>query len=169
MVISTVCAGGPARTELSLSQKSELVTGMSLGVPSKRHQLMLICRFDRWAESRCGCSRRRLTSCCRWTIRRGSWPSSLTLWTGRLGGAWGGDRRGGAGSASLPSTCAVERVAVRFHDLRSCRKLETACRDQIPYLWLTNGSIRATTPCGGSTEGIGRPLGSCSSVRFVRR
>ena len=33
---------------------------------------------------------------------------------------WGelgvGDRRGGAGSASLPSTCAVERVAVRFHD-----------------------------------------------------
>ena len=25
-------------------------------------------------------------------------------------------RRGGAGSASLPSTCAVERVAVRFHD-----------------------------------------------------
>ena len=32
------------------------------------------------------------------------------------GGAWGGDRRGGAGSASLPSTCAVERVAVRFHD-----------------------------------------------------
>ena len=30
----------PAKSsQLSLSQKSELVTGMSLGVPSKRHQL----------------------------------------------------------------------------------------------------------------------------------
>ena len=36
---TNTCSGGPARTELSLSQKSELVTGMSLGVPSKRHQL----------------------------------------------------------------------------------------------------------------------------------
>ena len=31
--------GGLCKTELSLSQKSELVMGMSLGVPSKRHQL----------------------------------------------------------------------------------------------------------------------------------
>ena len=37
--------------------------------------------------------------------------------TGRTGAELGvEDRRGGAGSASLPSTCAVERVAVRLHD-----------------------------------------------------
>ena len=89
---------------------------------------MLICRFDRWAESRCGCCRRRLTNCCRWThparfvaefvdaLDREDW--------GELGVEIDG---GGAGSASLPSTCAVERVAVRFHDrVRSCRKLELA-------------------------------------------
>ena len=38
-VLDFVKRGGPARNELSLSQKSELVMGMSLGVPSKRHQL----------------------------------------------------------------------------------------------------------------------------------
>ncbi len=46
---------------------------------------ILRCHFDRWAESRCGCCRRRLTSCCRWIIRRDSWPSSLTPWTGIAG------------------------------------------------------------------------------------
>ena len=39
--------------------------------------------------------------------------------------------------------------------VRSCRKLEAACRDQIPYLWRPGGSILTTTPCGGSTKGIG--------------
>ena len=38
-VRSSVHVGGPTCTELSLSQKSELVMGMSLGVSSKRHQL----------------------------------------------------------------------------------------------------------------------------------
>ena len=41
--------------------------------------------------------------------------------------------------------------------VRSCRKLEAACRDQIPYLWRPGGSIPTTIPCGGSTKGIGRP------------
>ena len=81
-VLSTVKSGGPGFTVLSLSQKSDLAMCMSSGVPSKRDQLggILICRFDRWAESRCGCCRRRLTSCCRWIIRRGSSPSSSMLW-----------------------------------------------------------------------------------------
>ena len=38
-VLDFVKFGGPTHTVLSLSQKSELVMGMSLGVPSKRHQL----------------------------------------------------------------------------------------------------------------------------------
>ena len=42
------------------------------------------------------------------------------------------------GAPGLPSPRIVERVAVRVYDnVRSCRKLEAACRDQIPYLWLT--------------------------------
>ena len=37
--------------------------------------------------------------------------------------------------------------------VRSCRKLEAACRDQIPYLWLTGWQLnRTTTPCGGSIK-----------------
>ena len=42
--------------------------------------------------------------------------------------------------------------------VRSCRKLEAACRDQIPYLWLRpGGSVPTTIPCGGSTRVIDRP------------
>ena len=40
--------------------------------------------------------------------------------------------------------------------VRSSRKLEAACRGQIPFLWLTGGSIRTTTLCGVSTSAIGR-------------
>ena len=36
--------------------------------------------------------------------------------------------------------------------VRSCRKLEAACRDQIPYLWLTGWQHQTTTPCGDSTK-----------------
>ena len=38
-VLDFVKSGGPECTVLSLSQKSELVMGMSLGVPSGRQQL----------------------------------------------------------------------------------------------------------------------------------
>ena len=43
--------------------------------------------------------------------------------------------------------------------IRSSRELEAACRDQIPYLWLTgwqhpDHNTRTTTPCGGSTRTI---------------
>ena len=42
------------------------------------------------------------------------------------------------GSAGLPSPCAVGCVAVRLHDRCAIKpKLEAACCDQIPYLWLT--------------------------------
>ena len=36
--------------------------------------------------------------------------------------------------------------------VRSCRKLEAACRDQIPYMWLVGIRGPTTTPCGGSTR-----------------
>ena len=37
--IPDCCVVNGIQSQLSLSQKSELVMGMSLGVPSKRHQL----------------------------------------------------------------------------------------------------------------------------------
>ena len=40
--------------------------------------------------------------------------------------------------------------------VRSCRKLEAACRDQIPYLWLTGWQLRTTTPYGGCTSATGK-------------
>ena len=41
------------------------------------------------------------------------------------------------------------------------------CRDQIPPVD-AGGSIRTTTRCGGSTKGIGRLSGSCSSGPCAR-
>ena len=97
------------------------------------------CRFERWAESRYGCCRRRLTSCCRWTIRRDSWPSSLTRWVGMAGRSlvWeiGGDPLGAP--AYHPRALLSVWLYGFMTGVRSCRKLEAACRDQISYLWLT--------------------------------
>ena len=83
-----------------------------------------------WTGSKCGCCRPPLTNCCRWTIRPDSWPSLWMRWIGRPG------RRSIEGDPlGAPAYHAgAERVVT---NVRSCRKLEAACRDQIPYLWLT--------------------------------
>ena len=81
-------------TPLSLSQKSELVMGMSLGVPSKRTS---------WGD--------------------GDMPLRP---------------RADVDVAADVAVDALDReTGGSLRHARSCRKLEAACRDQIPYLWLT--------------------------------
>ena len=96
-------------------------------------------------------------SCCRWTIRRGSWPSSNALdrdgWA-ELGVDIDGDAMGAP--AYHPRALLSVWLYGFMTGVRSCRKLEAACRDQISYLWLTGWQRPGTTPCGGSTKGIGR-------------
>ena len=43
--------------------------------------------------------------------------------------------------------------------VRSCRKLELACRDQIPYLWLTGWQLTTCTTGGRSTRDVGQGIG----------
>ena len=93
------------------------------------------CRFEIWAESRCGCCRRRLTSCCRWTIRRDSWPSSLTRWVGMMVEL--GVEIGGVGAPAYHPRALLSVWLYGFIGSAFGRKLEAACRDQISYLWLT--------------------------------
>ena len=97
------------------------------------------CRFETWIVSRCGCCRRLWTNCCRWTtparfvaefvdgLDREGWAE--------LGVEIEGDPLGAP--AYHPRALLCVWLYGFMTGLRSCRKLEAACRDQIPYLWLT--------------------------------
>ena len=75
-------------------------------------------------------------SCCRWTIRRGvaEFVDALDRedW-GELGVKIDGEVLGAPAKRALLSVWLYGFMT----GVRSCRKLEAACRDQIPYLWLT--------------------------------
>jgi len=45
--------------------------------------------------------------------------------------------------------------------VRSARKLEPGCRDQIPFLWLTWRQSPGHKACGGSIRPIGRGCAGC--------
>ena len=78
---------------------------------------------------------------CLLTIRLDSWPSSWMPWTGRTGRKWAwrveieGDPLGA--SAYHPRALLSVWLYGFMTGVGSSRKLEVACRDQIPYLWLT--------------------------------
>ena len=50
--------------------------------------------------------------------------------------------------------------------VRSARKLEGACRDQLPYLWLTGWQHPVIIPFGGFIRPIARVCVSCLSARL---
>ena len=97
------------------------------------------CRFDRWAESRCGCCRRPLDE-----LLPLDHPAQFVAeFVDALGrDAWAelgveveGDSMGAP--AYHPRALLSVWLYGFMTGVRSCRKLEAACRDQIPYLWLT--------------------------------